>query len=44
MLGAALSFVLLMLLPVDFAYPMFAGVLFLIGISMGCSSRPTAPR
>ena len=31
MVGAALSFVLLALLPTDFSYPVFAAVLFLIG-------------
>ena len=40
MLGAAFSFVLLMLLPIDFPYPVFALVLFLIGISMGLFASP----
>src|SRR5947209_17896782 len=35
MLGAAGSFVLLLLLPIDFAYPLFALILLLVGISMG---------
>jgi MFS family permease len=40
MLGAALSFGLLMLLPTDFAYPPFALVLLLNGISMGMFASP----
>ncbi len=40
MLGAALSFALLLMLPVDFAYPMFAGALFLVGVSMGMFVSP----
>jgi MFS family permease len=40
MLGAALSFVLLMLLPIDFPYPLFALVLLLNGISMGLFASP----
>src|SRR5271154_5327805 len=40
MLGAALSFFLLALLPTDFAYPVFALVLFLNGISMGMFASP----
>jgi EmrB/QacA subfamily drug resistance transporter len=40
MLGAAASFGLLLLLPVDFAYPLFAVVLFLIGASMGLFASP----
>ncbi len=40
MLGAALSFVLLALLPIDFAYPVFAAVLFLNGVSMGMFASP----
>src|ERR1700760_1910179 len=40
MIGAALSFGLLTLLPVDFAYPMFALILFLIGVSMGMFASP----
>src|SRR5919205_2807106 len=39
MLGAALSFVLLLLLPTDFPYPLFAAILALNGISM----RPISP-
>jgi EmrB/QacA subfamily drug resistance transporter len=40
MLGAAFSFVLLMLLPIDFSYPVFALVLFLNGVSMGLFASP----
>jgi hypothetical protein len=40
MLAAALSFGLLMLLPVDFQYPMFAAVLFMTGVSMGLFASP----
>jgi len=40
MLGAALSFYLLALLPIDFSYPLFAAVLFLNGISMGMFASP----
>jgi MFS family permease len=40
MLGAALSFVLLSLLPVDFPYPLFAVILFLNGVSMGMFASP----
>jgi hypothetical protein len=40
MLGAALSFGLLMLLPIDFPYPAFAAVLALNGISMGLFASP----
>jgi MFS family permease len=40
MLGAALSFGLLMLLPIDFSYPLFAAVLLLNGLSMGMFSSP----
>jgi MFS family permease len=40
MLGAALSFFLLALLPTDFPYPLFAGVLFLNGVSMGMFASP----
>jgi len=40
MVGAALSFGLLMLLPVDFRYPLFALVLFLNGVSMGLFASP----
>jgi MFS family permease len=40
MIGAALSFGLLMLLPTDFSYPVFAAVLFMNGISMGLFASP----
>ncbi len=40
MLGAALSFFLLILLPTDFPYPLFALVLALNGISMGMFASP----
>jgi MFS family permease len=40
MLGAALSFGLLMLLPIDFPYPLFAAVLLLNGLSMGMFASP----
>jgi MFS family permease len=40
MLGAALSFLLLSLLPTNFAYPVFAAVLFLNGVSMGMFASP----
>src|ERR1700727_488573 len=40
MLGAALSFVFLALLPIDFPYPLFAAILFLNGVSMGMFASP----
>jgi MFS family permease len=40
MLGTALSFGLLILLPIDFRYPLFAFALFLTGISMGLFASP----
>jgi MFS family permease len=40
MLLSALGFGLLAMLPVDFDYPVFAGILFLIGISMGAFASP----
>ncbi len=40
MLGAAVSFLLLALLPTDFPFPLFALVLALIGISMGMFASP----
>ncbi|HWW09658.1 MAG TPA: MFS transporter [Candidatus Acidoferrales bacterium] len=40
MLLAALSFGLLLLLPADFAYPPFAALLFLTGLSMGMFVAP----
>jgi len=40
MLGAALSFGLLMLLPADFTYWVFAAILFFNGVSMGMFAAP----
>jgi EmrB/QacA subfamily drug resistance transporter len=40
MVGAALSFAMLMALPIDFDYPVFALVLFFNGISMGMFASP----
>ena len=40
MLGAAFSFALMLLLPIDFPYPVFAAVLFLNGVSMGLFASP----
>src|ERR1039457_1303299 len=40
MLGAALSFYLLILLPINFPFPLFAAVLALNGISMGMFASP----
>jgi MFS family permease len=40
MLGTALSFFLLTLLPIDFAFPLFALVLLLVGLSMGMFASP----
>ena len=40
MLGTALSFGLLLLLPIDFQYPLFAIALFLTGASMGLFASP----
>jgi MFS family permease len=40
MIGAAISFGLLMLLPIDFSYPVFAVVLAVNGISMGMFASP----
>ncbi len=40
MVGTALCFLLLILLPIDFAYPVFAAVLALTGISMGMFASP----
>ncbi len=40
MLGAAASFALLELLPVNFPYPLFAGLLLLNGLSMGAFASP----
>ncbi len=40
MVGSALGFGLLMLLPIDFPYPLFALVLALIGVSLGLFASP----
>ncbi len=40
MIAAAISFALLMTLPIDFAYPVFAAILFLLGVSMGMFASP----
>jgi MFS family permease len=40
MIGAAVSFLLLSLLPTDFPYPAFAAILLLNGISMGLFASP----
>ena len=40
MIGAAVSFLLLMLLPVDFNYGVFAAILLLNGLSMGSFASP----
>jgi MFS family permease len=40
MIAAALSFVLLALLPIDFSYPAFAAILLFNGISMGMFASP----
>jgi MFS family permease len=40
MVGAALSFGLLMLLPIDFPYPLFALIIALNGLSMGMFASP----
>src|SRR6476646_6332452 len=42
MLLAALSFALLIVLPVDFAYPWFAAILLLNGIGMGLFASPNS--
>jgi MFS family permease len=40
MIGAAISFALLMAIPIDFSYPLFAVVLAFNGISMGMFASP----
>jgi MFS family permease len=40
MLGSALSFLLLSLLPIDFSFGVFAAVLLLMGLSMGLFASP----
>ena len=39
-IGTAVAFVLLLLMPVDFSYPYFAGVLLLSGLSQGMFAAP----
>lgn len=39
-IGTAIAFVLLLLMPVDFSYPYFAGVLLLSGLSQGVFAAP----
>ena len=40
MIGAAISFILLMQLPIDFNYPEFAAILLFNGLSMGAFAAP----
>jgi MFS family permease len=40
MLAAAVTFVLLELVPIDFPYPTFAAILLLNGLAMGCFASP----
>jgi MFS family permease len=40
MIAAAISFGLLILLPINFSYPVFAAVLFMNGVSMGLFASP----
>ncbi len=40
MIGSALAFGLLLLLPIDFSYPLFAAILLLMGLSMGAFASP----
>jgi MFS family permease len=40
MVASALAFALLETLPIDFDYPLFAGVLLLMGLSMGAFASP----
>jgi MFS family permease len=40
MIGAAISFGGMMLLPTDFSYPVFASVLLMVGVSMGLFASP----
>ena len=40
MLAAAVSFMLLIFLPIDFSYPEFAAILFVNGLAMGAFSAP----
>jgi MFS family permease len=40
MLGSAVGFALLLMLPTNFAYPQFAAILLLVGLSMGMFASP----
>ncbi|MCL6105746.1 MAG: MFS transporter [Actinobacteria bacterium] len=40
MIGAALSFLFLLMLPINFSFPLFAAVLFINGLSMGMFASP----
>jgi MFS family permease len=40
MIATAVSFGLLMALPIDFSYPVFAAILFMTGVSMGLFASP----
>ncbi len=40
MIGSAVGFVLLLLLPIDFSYTLFALILLLMGLSMGAFASP----
>lgn len=40
MIGSAISFILLDFLPIDFNYMVFAGILLLMGLSMGAFAAP----
>jgi MFS family permease len=40
MIGSTISFILLDLLPINFSYPVFAGILLFMGLSMGCFAAP----
>jgi MFS family permease len=40
MLGTAVAFALLEMLPIDFSYAAFAGILLLMGLAMGCFASP----
>jgi MFS family permease len=40
MIACSVAFVLLAVLPIDFAYPLFAAILLLMGLSMGAFASP----
>jgi MFS family permease len=40
MLGTAAGFIMLLMLPIDFSYLLFASILFLLGVSMGAFAAP----